>query len=328
MAPLYENQHRSRDDRSPESASATFLARPQAGRAGASYSKQPDFTSLLSDRLGENTLHSAGDNGLETSFSRAGAELIRSQSAAPSFHGRSPLFPPPGLADIKETQPAPTPSTVDSYSTGSHSNSGSHNFESAVDRGADIMQLGQRRPASTGVIGNTGLYAQSGGVGGALRQNNGLMDLIQEDDVPSNHRGDIQQNLQQQNQQDNYSPYSGMNVSVNNNHGRDNRLQQSSPSMSRNGGGGGEPQYMYTQQQQQIPHHLQQHPHQMQHQYMQQRGGDPHLDRMQQPGMRARDQYDTGAPQMVNQTLLSFMLMCSCPGNIFCVATSPLSIFY
>ena len=317
MAPLYEHQNKNRDDRSPESASATFLARPQAGRAGASYSKQPDFTSLLPDRLGENALDLAGDHGLETSFSRAGAELIRSQSAAPSFHGRSPLFPPPGLADIKESQPAPTPSTVDSYSTSSHSNSGSHNFESAVDRGADIMQLGQRRPASTGVIGNTGLYAQSGGIGGALRQTNGLMDLIQEDDVPSNHRGDIQQN-----QQDNYAPYSGMNVNVNNNLGRDNRLQQSSPSMPGNGGAG-EPQYMYAQQQQQIPHHLQQQqqqlPHQMQHQYMQPRGGDPHLDRMQQPGMRARDQYDMGAPQMVNQTLFFLVLL-----SYFCVAKSPL----
>ena len=300
MAPLYENQSRNRDDHSPENSSATFLARPQAGRAGMSYSKQPDFTSLLPDRLGENALDLAGDNGLETSFSRAGAELIRSQSAAPSFHGRSPLFPPPGLAEIKESQPAPTPSTVDSYSTGSHSNNGSHNFESAVDRGADIMKLGQRRPASTGVIGNAGLYSQASGVGGALRQNNGLMDLIQEDDVASNHRGDIQQQNQQQQHQDNFEPYSGMNnVNIDNNHGRDSRIQQSSPTLSRNGRGG-EPQYIYSQQQQQIPHHLQQqHPHQMQHQYMSTRGGDPHLDRMQQPGMGARDPYDMGPPQMV-----------------------------
>lgn len=300
MAPLYENQNRNRDDQSPENSSATFLARPQAGRAGASYSKQPDFTSLLPDRLGENALDLARDKGLETTFSRAGAELIRSQSAAPSFHGRSPLFPPPGLAEIKESQPAPTPSTVDSYSTGSHSNNGSHNFESAVDRGADIMQLGQRRPASTGVIGNASLYTQASGVGGALRQSNGLMDLIQEDDVASNHRGDTQQKQQQnqhQQHQDNYAPYSGMNVNVDTNQSRDTIIQQSSPPMSRSSGGG-ELQYMYAQQQQQIPHHLQQQ-HQMQHQYMSPRGGDPHLDRIQQPGMRTRDPYDMGPPQMV-----------------------------
>lgn len=265
MAPLYENRNREE----------TFLARPQAGRAlSPSYAK-PDFSSLLSDGLNNRHL----DDGKDLdAYSRAGAELIRSQSAAPAFHGRSPLFPPPGLADIKESQP--TPSTVDSYSS-SHSGAG-NNYESAVDRGADIMKLGQRRPASTGVIGSSGLYAPSGNRAGTF------MDLIQEDELPDNPRGSNgsqqlqrQQQQQHQLQDNNFDSY------------RDARPNQMSPPL-RPGSGGDQQQYMYAQQ------HLQHQPPQQQQQHQYMTNGDPHNDRMQpQPGMRlVRDPYDMGAPMV------------------------------
>jgi len=294
MAPLYES--RNRDDRSPDitSPSATFLARPQAGRAGSSYPKQPDFSSLLSHRIGsENAPELAGQNDrLENSFTRAGAELIRSQSAAPTFHGRSLLYPPPGLAEIKESQL--TPATVDSYSTGSHSNNGSINntSESAVDhRHADIMQLGQRRPASTGVIG---LHPSPGT--GAGHRLNGLMDLMQEDDVSSNSRSGMQQQYLQQ-QQDNFGSYSvGMQSYINNNYtGRDSQFQQQSSTMNRSGV---EQQYMYAQQQQLHPHMQQE---------QQNRGGVSLPDnRMQQQGMQqsvhGQDPYGMGIVSTSNES--------------------------
>lgn len=292
MAPLYENS-RGRDDRGNDT---TFLARPQAGRAsaGPSYTKH-DFTSLLPDGLGPETSSSskALDMDKRLDFSRAGAELIRSQSAAPTFHGRNQLFPPPGLADIKESQP--TPSTVDSYSS-SHSN-GNSTYESAVDRGADIMKLGQRRPASTSAIGNGGLYSSPAGGGGALRSN-ALMGLIEEDAVPDSSRGGVQQ--------ENFDDY----------HPHDNRHQQTQTSSHMQQRlPGGEPQYIYTQQPQPHhgqPHHIQhQPPHNQQHlqqpQYVHR--GDPHHEpRMQQPMQQqqqlqqqplmrtARDHYDVTAP--------------------------------
>ena len=297
MEPLYED--RRRDD--------TFLARPQPGRAsaGPSYNTQPEFTSLLPDGLGgESNNNGKGhhldfDSGFEHSFSKAGAELIRSQSAAPTFHGtRNTLFPPPGLGNIKET----TPSTVDSYSS-SHSN-----FESsAVDhRGADIMQLGQRRPASTGVLhSDTGLYGISP-KGGAVRPAaKTLMELIQED----NTTGEINQR-NKGGHQDSFDSYSREEGSYGSNrHPQQQQQQQqlTSPHMSSMSPQNNQQPYMqYSQQQlptqQYPPHHHQQQP-QPQPQYMQ------HDNRMQQP--RPRGPYDNGAaPFGVSTITFVFDLRC------------------
>jgi hypothetical protein len=304
MAPLYEN--RRGDDRNAET---TFLARPQAGRAGSgvgsSYSKNDDpyskgdsysntdtFTSLLPDRLGSEPAARALDADRGFDFSRAGAELIRSQSAAPTFHGRNPLFPPPGLANIKESQP--TPSTVDSYSTSSH---GTNNYESAVDRAADIMRLGQVRSASTGVIGSYG--SPMAGAGGGLRPSQGpLMGLIEEDDVQEVNRGGVGPH-------DNFDHY---------HNSRDhNRHQQTQNSTHMQRRPGGEPEYVYAQQhlppQQQHPHHMQLQPplqqHHMQPQYMQlpDMHQEPRMQQQRPPMRTARDVYEIQVP-MVNWSSL------------------------
>ena len=105
-----------------------------------------------------------------------GENLIRSHSAAPSFDGTLSLGPPPGLGS-RET-PLTSNRSRDSY------------LESNVDH--TRLQLGQRRPASTGVIGDNqssssavlnslGLGTSSGAVRPAAKT---LMDLIQEDFPP------------------------------------------------------------------------------------------------------------------------------------------------
>jgi hypothetical protein len=116
---------------------------------------------------------------------RRGLGEFRSHSAAPSFDGRLSMGPPPGLAN-SETPLVSNQTPRDSY------------LEPAMDS-SRIVQLGQRRPASTGVIGgyensssdvlrSLGLgplgSGNSGG-GGAVRPSaKTLMDLIQEDFPP------------------------------------------------------------------------------------------------------------------------------------------------
>jgi hypothetical protein len=131
---------------------------------------------------------SGGGGGLTGSFDRQtiGENLMRSRSAAPSFDGGFSMGPPPGLSR-RETPLASNRSSAignDSY------------LESSMDR-SHILQLGQRRPASTGVIGGSqssssyagvdslGLGGGGGGGGGAVRPAaKTLMDLIQEDFPP------------------------------------------------------------------------------------------------------------------------------------------------
>lgn len=111
-----------------------------------------------------------------------GENLIRSHSAAPSLDGQLSMGPPPGLAN-SETPLVSNRTAGDSY------------LEPAMDS-SRILQLGQRRPASTGVIGGSpstsssvlsslGLGSLSNGSGGAVRPAaKTLMDLIQEDFPP------------------------------------------------------------------------------------------------------------------------------------------------
>ena len=113
-----------------------------------------------------------------------GENLIRSHSAAPSLDGRLSMGPPPGLAN-SETPLVSNRTAADSY------------LESAMDS-SRILQLGQRRPASTGVISGSqssssavlcslglGPVGGSGGGGGAVRPAaKTLMDLIREDFPP------------------------------------------------------------------------------------------------------------------------------------------------
>lgn len=117
-----------------------------------------------------------------------GENLIRSHSAAPSFDGRLSMGPPPGLAN-SETPLVSNQTARDSY------------LEPAMDT-SRILQLGQRRPASTGVIGGTqnsssdvlrslGLGPLGSASGGAVRPAaKTLMDLIQED-FPPESPGDL-----------------------------------------------------------------------------------------------------------------------------------------
>ena len=105
-----------------------------------------------------------------------GDNLIRSHSAAPSLDGRLSVGPPPGLANSD----TPLASNRSDYLQPALSSS-------------RIRQLGQRRPASTGIIGDSGgpssAVLSSLGLGGS---SNGavrpaaktLMDLIQEDFPP------------------------------------------------------------------------------------------------------------------------------------------------
>lgn len=107
-----------------------------------------------------------------------GENLIRSHSAAPSLDGQISMGPPPGLANSE------TP-LVSNRTHGDY-------LEPAMDN-SRIIQMGQRRPASTGVI--SGRLTSSSTVldslglgssnGGAVRPAaKTLMDLIQEDSPP------------------------------------------------------------------------------------------------------------------------------------------------
>ena len=131
-----------------------------------------------------------GGGGLTGSFDRQtiGENLIRSRSAAPSFDGGFSMEPPPGLSR-RETPLASNRSTTSTIGNDSY-------LESSMDR-SHILQLGQRRPASTGVIGGNqsssssavlhslGLGGSGGGGSGAVRPAaKTLMDLIQEDFPP------------------------------------------------------------------------------------------------------------------------------------------------
>jgi hypothetical protein len=111
-----------------------------------------------------------------------GENIVRSHSAAPSLDGRLSLGPPPGLGSGSRETPLTSNRTNDSY------------LESTVDS-SHIFQLGQRRPASTGVIGGhqNSSSAVLNSLGLCSTRNNGgavrpaaktLMDLIQEDFPP------------------------------------------------------------------------------------------------------------------------------------------------
>lgn len=107
-----------------------------------------------------------------------GESMVRSHSAAPSLDARLP-FEPPGLA-TSETPQMSNRGPGESY------------LGPSIDR-ASILQVGQRRPASTGVIGasqnlSPSVLASLGlspGNPGAVRPSaKSLMDLIQEDFPP------------------------------------------------------------------------------------------------------------------------------------------------
>ncbi|KAG7361697.1 Pumilio-family RNA binding repeat protein [Nitzschia inconspicua] len=126
-----------------------------------------------------------------------GENLVRSQSAAPSFDGGMSMGPPPGLAR-RET---PLVSNRSSGSSTMVTTQRDSYLDASVDR-SHILQLGQRRPASTGVIGGNqtssstvlhslGLGSGTGAVRPAAKT---LMDLIQEDfppETPSLDAGDF-----------------------------------------------------------------------------------------------------------------------------------------
>jgi hypothetical protein len=115
-----------------------------------------------------------------------GENLVRSQSATPSFDGGLSMGPPPGLARRE------TPLVSNRSSRGPAAALPTDSYlEPSVDR-SHILQLGQRRPASTGVIGESqsssstvlsslGLGTGNGAVRPAAKT---LMDLIQEDFPP------------------------------------------------------------------------------------------------------------------------------------------------
>lgn len=132
-------------------------------------------------------------------FDRAaiGENLIRSHSAAPTFDGRVSLGPPPGLAN-RETP-------VISNRVTNVNPGDSYLMDSALDR-SRIIQMGQRRPASTGVIGQSqnpsssvlnSLGLGSMGSGAVRPAAKTLMDLIQEDVPDPYMQGDVR---------DGYSP--------------------------------------------------------------------------------------------------------------------------
>jgi hypothetical protein len=120
----------------------------------------PDFGS----RVGSLDQHSIGEN------------IIRSRSAAPSLDGGLSLGPPPGLENSQS--PLASHTSRDSYLDSDPSH---------------LFHLGQRRPASTGMMGASQNSSSSvlrslglGSVnGGAVRPAaKTLMDLIQEDFPP------------------------------------------------------------------------------------------------------------------------------------------------
>jgi hypothetical protein len=109
----------------------------------------PDFGS----RVGSLDQHSIGEN------------ITRSRSAAPSLNGGLSLGPPPGLENRQTPLASNTNTSDDSYLDSDRSH---------------LFHLGQRRPASTGVMGTS-----QNSYGAAVRPSaKTLMDLIQEDFPP------------------------------------------------------------------------------------------------------------------------------------------------
>jgi len=119
--------------------------------------------------------------GVQNSQQSIGEVLVRPHSATPSFDSGSSVGLPPGFTNRQETPP--------------HSNqSGEANIfldDPYMDR-SQIFELGQRRPASTGVIGDNQSQSSSTvlsslGLGTDISGKSGrpaaktLMDLIQED---------------------------------------------------------------------------------------------------------------------------------------------------
>lgn len=134
-----------------------------------------------------------------------GENLVRSRSAAPAFaNGMPSISPPPGMMPSRQTPLASNRSSMSgSGGSGDHVAGGGLSgidsyLEPSLSDRSHILQLGQRRPASTGVIGDHHLSASSsavleslglgsgGGVGGgAVRPAaKTLMDLIREEFPP------------------------------------------------------------------------------------------------------------------------------------------------
>ena len=180
--------------------------------APAPYDPPPGFSA---DFLTEANLSSslprqfngASNSRFDSSLDRAavGENLIRSQSAAPSFDGRLADarlgLGPPGFATREGLSHRETP-LVSNRTGGDFSNrtgeGDSYLTESVVDR-SYIYQMAQRRPASTGVIGQTqnsslsvlsSLGLGSAGGGAVRPAAKTLMDLIQEDFPESSMGGD------------------------------------------------------------------------------------------------------------------------------------------
>lgn len=110
-----------------------------------------------------------------------GESLVRPHSATPSFDTRPSLGLPPGFTSRQETP------THSNQSSASGIGNGLYFDDLYVDR-SQILQFGQQRPASTGVIGDN--HRSSSDVLNSLGLGNGtavrpaaktLMDLIQED---------------------------------------------------------------------------------------------------------------------------------------------------
>lgn len=171
MNTVFENRNRGRElDHSLFSESND--SRGRASVPGYHDKPPPGFSSDIfsgsvggSSHLGQSDRQWIGEN------------LTRSRSAAPTFDGGFALGLPPGLAN-RET-PLSSNRSGDSY------------LEPALDN-SHILQFGERRPASTGVIGGSqsssaavlsslGLGSSSGAVRPAAKT---LMDLIQEDFPP------------------------------------------------------------------------------------------------------------------------------------------------
>ncbi len=117
-----------------------------------------------------------------------GETLVRPRSANPSFDNNNSIGIPPGFTSRQETPPH-------SNQSGAVIGSKIYFDDPYVDR-SQILQLGQRRPASTGVIGDNqssssvlnslglGTGSSSKAVRPAAKT---LMDLIQEDYPPENN---------------------------------------------------------------------------------------------------------------------------------------------
>jgi len=117
-----------------------------------------------------------------------GETLVRPHSATPSFDNRSSIGIPPGFNSRQETPPH-------SNQSGAVIGNKIYLDDHYVDR-SQILLLGERRPASTGVIGDNqssssvldSLGLGTGSSGKAVRPAaKTLMDLIQEDYPPENN---------------------------------------------------------------------------------------------------------------------------------------------